>query len=274
VNAIRQRWSPPSASVKVRDALGEIGRNWTRLGEADPLWAVCVDGSRRGGRWDPAELLATGRREIAAAMANVDGLRLCARREHALDFGCGVGRLTAALTDHFTAVTGVDISSPMLAEARRLNPAGARATFVHNDAPDLRLFADASFDLVYSSLVLQHLPPELAHRYLAEFVRIARPGGAIAILVPTAHLRTARGLAYAYAPNQLIGWLQRSVFGYPAPMRMHTLPARVVRRVIEPVGARFVASQQHQGYGGHWRMATHFIAVPIACRPTLTLTGE
>jgi len=250
------------ATVKAQDGIDEVRRNWTRLGKIDPFWAVCVDDSRRGGRWDPAELLATGRQEISGAVANLDRLGLCPKRERALDFGCGVGRLTAPLADHFATVTGVDISEPMLAQARRLKPAGKQCAFVHNDAPDLRLFADACFDFVYSSLVLQHLPPALTVKYLAEFVRIVRPDGAIALLVPVAHLRTPHGLVYAYAPYRMIAWFQLSIFGYPAPMRMHVLPPAQVRGVVEPLGARLAASEKHPGYGGHWRMATHFIAAP------------
>ncbi len=261
---LQRRASANPGSAKARASLDEVRRNWTKLGKADPLWAVCVDGSRKGGRWDPAELFATGRGEIADALASLDRLGMCRRREHALDFGCGVGRLTAALADHFTAVTGVDISLPMLAEARRHSPAGERATFVHNDSPDLRQFADSSVDLVYSSLVLQHLPPALTATYLAEFARIVRPGGVIALLVPVAHLRTPRGIVYAYAPRRLIAWAQLSVCGYPAPMRMHTLTAASVRGIMEPLGARLTATERHPGYGGHWQMATHFIAAPPA----------
>ena len=44
-------------------------------------------------------------------------------RDRALDFGCGVGRLTRALGDRFDAVVGVDISAGMVEQARRLNDA-------------------------------------------------------------------------------------------------------------------------------------------------------
>ena len=240
-------------------SLAGLRRDWTRLGEADPLWAVCVDPARRGRRWVVQEFLASGRAEIADAMAILDRLGLCARRDDVLDFGCGVGRLTAALAAHFTAVTGVDISPSMLAEARALHAGNDRCRFVHNDSPALSAFADESFDLVYSSLVLQHMPTGLAGAYLAEFIRLLRPGGAIVVLVPEAHLRTLRGIVYARAPHRLIGLIQRKVFGYPAPMQMRVLPAGLVRRLIDAPGGRLVASLPHAGYGGHWRMTEHFI---------------
>jgi SAM-dependent methyltransferase len=240
-------------------SLAGLRRDWTRLGEADPLWAVCVEPARRGGRWDVQEFLASGRVEIADAMAALDRLGLCAGRDDALDFGCGAGRLTAALTAHFRTVTGVDISPPMLTQARALHADNQRCRFVHNDRLTLGMFADESVDLVYSSLVLQHMPTDLAGSYLAEFIRVLRPGGAIVILVPEAHLRTPRGIVYALAPRRLIGLIQRKVFGYPAPMQMHVLPADLVRRLVDPHGGRLAASVPHAGYGGHWRMTEHVI---------------
>jgi SAM-dependent methyltransferase len=247
--------------------LARLSRDWTTLGQEDPLWAVCVDPARRGGRWDVAEFLASGRAEISAAIGRLDELGICLARGDALDFGCGVGRLTAALADHFGSVTGVDISQPMLDQARQLHAGNQRCTFIHNESADLRAFPDASFDLVYSSLVLQHMPPDLAAGYLLEFLRVLRPDGAAVILVPEAHLRTPRGLAYAYAPDALLGLIQRRIFGFPAAMQMHNLPARRVRQLVEPAGARLAASDPRSGFGDHWQMTMHFIARSSASAP-------
>lgn len=242
--------------------LDQIREAWTALGAEDPLWAVCVDRDRRGGRWDIAEFMATGRAEVALVMDRLDQLGICPAKVTALDFGCGVGRLTGALNDFFGAVTGVDIAEPMLARARTLYADRPGCTFLANDLPDLSIFGDGTFDLVYSSLVLQHMPRDLAAGYLREFVRILRPGGAIAIVVPQAHLRTPSGLVYSLAPQPLIGFLQRTFFGYRAAMQMHTLPAWRAARIVESAGARLIASDPRPGVGPHWHFACHFIARP------------
>jgi SAM-dependent methyltransferase len=243
-----------------RDSLDQVGRDWSSLAAEDPLWAICVDPARRGGRWDVAEFMASGRAEAGQVLARLDELGICPARDAALDFGCGVGRLTAALADHFGSVTGVDIAAPMLDRARSLLGGRPGVEFVQNTRPDLSAFASASFDLAYSSLVLQHLPPDLAAGYLRELVRVVRPGGAVVIVVPEAHRRTLRGRVYAYAPQALIGLIQRRAFGYPAAMRMHTLPARRVSQIAEPAGGHLVASDPVSGVGDHWHMARHFIA--------------
>ena len=240
--------------------LAALRRDWDTLGEADPLWAVYVDPVKRGGRWQVDEFLATGRAEIAVAMRELKELGLAGRHEAALDFGCGVGRLTAALSEHYETVTGVDVSPAMLDHARRINAANDRCRFVGNDRPDLSQFPDGSFDLAYSSIVLQHLTPELSDGYLRELIRVVRPGGAVVVVVPERHLRTPRGLVYAYAPRPLISWMQRTVFGYPAPMRMQTVPARRIGTLAGQLGAQLVRSQPRP-WPGHWLMLAHYIKV-------------
>ena len=73
----------------------------------------------------------------------------------------------------------------MVATAQELAGNNERVHFVVNDRPDLSLFGDASFDLVYSNIVLQHMPPELARAYLAEFFRVVREGGFVVFQIPS-----------------------------------------------------------------------------------------
>jgi SAM-dependent methyltransferase len=245
--------------------LDEVRADWTRLGADAPLWAVCVDPAKRDGGWDDDEFLASGAREIASALERLDALGLRPEGGRALDFGCGAGRLSNALADHFDAVVGVDISAPMLAEARRLDRSGGRIEFRLNDAPDLAGLPDASFDLVYTDLVLQHLPPALAAGYVREFARVVRPGGAMVIGVPARERRTFKGLVFRYAPWPAIRFAQRALLGYPAPMRMHPLPADRLAALLAPAGARIAASDPYWG-GDHWEHLRHYVAVDGGAR--------
>jgi SAM-dependent methyltransferase len=157
--------------------LEHVRAAFEKAGREDPLYTVLTDPSRRGNKWDPEEFFRIGRDEIESIMAYVREKGWKVGRGAALDFGSGVGRLTQALAAHFDRVTGVDISSSMVAAAANYNRHGERVTYLQNAEPHLRLLPDASFDFVYSSITLQHVPPDAALAYVGEFIRVLKPGG-------------------------------------------------------------------------------------------------
>jgi 2-polyprenyl-3-methyl-5-hydroxy-6-metoxy-1,4-benzoquinol methylase len=173
--------------------LDEVRRDWERLGSEDPLWAVLMRPGTRHGGWDEGAFLATGRTEADVALAHLAAICPTTPLTRALDFGCGAGRLSQGLAAHADVVVGIDVSASMLETARRLDRTAGRCTFVLNTHDDLRDVDDGSFDLVYSSLVLQHLPSDAAQRFLAEFGRVVRPGGATIVQVASEPTRRPRG---------------------------------------------------------------------------------
>ncbi len=163
--------------------LEHVKQVFEKYGESDPMYAVLTDHARRGGKWDPADFFAHGREETGRVMQYLTEQQLAFTPARALDFGCGVGRLTQALAEHFSHVTGVDISSTMVAAAERHNAAPDKVSYVMNDRPHLKLFANNSFDFVYSNITLQHVPPEPALHYIGEFLRIVSSGGLVVFQV-------------------------------------------------------------------------------------------
>lgn len=103
----------------------------------------------------------------------------------ALDVGSGPGSVTATLARAAApdgVALGVDISEPMLARAVR-NHAGPHTGFLRADAQRLPL-RDETVDAVVSIAVLQLIPDPVAA--LKEIARVLRPGGRVALMVPTA----------------------------------------------------------------------------------------
>lgn len=159
---------------------------WKKLGDLDPLWAILSDPQKEGGKWDLQEFFASGKREIDEIMARVEKMGLTPTGGTALDFGCGVGRLTQPLTSYFREVHGVDAADTMIEKAKQFDsPAGACRYHV-NTRSDLSLFPDQTFDFIYSRIVLQHIPPDITRKYVAEFVRILKPGGLLVFQLPSA----------------------------------------------------------------------------------------
>ena len=159
-------------------------RDWEEMAAIDPLWAIMSAPEKRFGSWEIEEFLRTGQEEITGLMQSAGELALPQQRRRAIDFGCGVGRLTRALRSYFPECCGVDISSGMLEKARKLSP---ECEF--REASNLGSFPDKYADLIYSSLVLQHQPDKKHVKALiADMVRVLAPGGLLVFQMPL-HLR-------------------------------------------------------------------------------------
>ncbi len=117
-----------------------------------------------------------------------------------LDVACGTGNTAIPAAKKGAQVTGVDIASNLLAQARqRAQQAGVRAEFREGDAEQLD-FPDASFDIVISVFGGMFAPrPE---RVAAEFLRVFRPGGTIAMgnWTPTGFVGKMFGVTAKHVP--------------------------------------------------------------------------
>lgn len=164
---------------------GALRRHWERLGRRDPYWAVLTDPEKQGGGWDVEAFFHSGAAEIEAVLRRAEASGMASSRRRALDFGCGAGRLTQAMATHFARCDGVDISDSMLQVARQHDRYPDRCTYHLNASPDLALFADASFDFVYSTLVLQHMEPRYSKPYIRELLRVLAPGGLLVFQLPS-----------------------------------------------------------------------------------------
>ncbi|MCE1178621.1 MAG: class I SAM-dependent methyltransferase [Micrococcales bacterium] len=242
-------------------SLDRTRRDWTTLGAEDPLWAVLVSPSTRHEGWQPDDFFRTGREEIEGLLDKVRGLGLTPGTGAAIDFGSGAGRLAQALRDHFDRVVGVDVSPTMIERAQALD-VEHRVEFVLNEAEDLSRFPDGSFDFANSALVLQHIPPPYAAGYLAELVRVLRPGGIAAVQVATRPDRSWRGVLTRVLPRPAMRFLQKQVLRYPAPMEMHPLSAGDVATAAAQHGGVVRAAWDEDMYGGHWVYTRYVIEKP------------
>jgi ubiquinone/menaquinone biosynthesis C-methylase UbiE len=233
-------------------SLDRLRKDWEAFGAADPLWAVYSDRKVKGSKWDPAEFFATGVEEIRSLMSFLGAQPLTIVPGRALDFGCGVGRLTQPLADHFGSVCGVDIAASMLEVARTYNTKPDRCEFMLNQKPDLSLFAPDSFDFIYSNIVFQHMSPELTRRYLQEFFRVLKPGAVAVFTLPSTPRRTIKGWFYRWVPSAMIHVYKRVRDGYGATMEMHAIDRRVVEPFLQATGFAIADVSSSASAGPNW----------------------
>jgi len=104
----------------------------------------------------------------------------------AMDFGCGLGRLTFALAKIFRTVYGCDQSEPHLSIASQqaaVRAPGKDVRFKINTM-DLKDVVDQQVDFVLSLITLQHMPPVLMEHYIRQFCMVLKSRGVCYFQVP------------------------------------------------------------------------------------------
>ena len=242
-------------------------QDWEDLGDLDPWWAVLAHPERRFGHWDLDAFFRSGETEIARLMTDIERLGYPARRERALDFGCGVGRLTRALSRHFRRCSGIDVSAPMIAAARTQNAAFSNCEFIVNARSDLQIFPDDHFDLIYSVLVLQHLPSrDTIGAYVTDLARILAPDGLLVCQIPS-HIPLRRRLQLRrrlYGVLRSVGVGRRVLYDRLGlfPMRMTSLAEHDVRALLAAAGARILETRTDEMASTAIPSRTYYVTKP------------
>ena len=131
-----------------------------------------------------------------------------------LDIGSGIGRMNEFFARDFQKVEGIDISPTMVEIAKRRLSGLPNVSFTATTGETIP-FQPATFDLVFSYLVFQHIDNIPAiERYFREIYRTLKPGGVAKI-----HLRTGLGVrrwvwsyGVSFAPEAAAQLAERSGF--------------------------------------------------------------
>ncbi|MFL5859714.1 MAG: class I SAM-dependent methyltransferase [Solirubrobacteraceae bacterium] len=138
--------------------------------------------------------------------------------DRVLDLGCGAADLTADLARATPQVTGADIAEAALERARRRHPElDLRLMAIDGPLP----FDDGSFDVVWSSEVIEHVADTA--RWLSEARRVLAPGGRLLLTTPD-HGRL----------RLLIGGVER--YSDPLGDHLHLYTARSLRELLDGFG--------------------------------------
>lgn len=156
--------------------------DWNQMARENPYYYVVTwDEFSSPTQCDTTAFFESGKKSVAEVLG---WLQVQPQRDWSvLEIGCGLGRLTRTLNGMFDRVVGVDVSSEMIHRARQLTP---ELDVREVNGINLSEFPDQSFDLVFSILVLQHLPSEsTVLSYIAEMARVLKPNSRALFQVPT-----------------------------------------------------------------------------------------
>lgn len=204
--------------------MADSDHEWRRWGERDPYFGVLAHPRFRKDRIEDnrTEFFELGRLTVEERLAAAEEHFGSFERGRALDFGCGVGRLSLPLATHFGEVLGLDISPAMLAEARDNAGRVGITNLSLEDSDDMLTRATGSFDFVLSCIVLQHIPVLRGLRIIERLLAVAGPRGIVALQICTKRPGD-RGSRLRY-------WAQRNIPGV-----RHAFNLRNGRPLREPL---------------------------------------
>lgn len=240
---------------------------WDTMGKENPLWAVLTDNAK----WKTEEFFLTGKKEIDILLQDITQMKIRIKCRRALDFGCGVGRLSQALAKHFQSVAGVDISPSMIEAARSFNQYPDTCRYYCNIAADLSLFPDNHFDFIYSTITLQHMEQALAKNYLREFLRVMTPHGLLVFQIPHGPASTLKGWIIRLLPSRLLdivrgsGWsgvLRAAVHLPVTKMEMHAIARNDMISFLEKQGGVVTVRPDTQA-GSGWVSLQYWVQKPL-----------
>lgn len=149
--------------------------DWERRARENAPFYVCTTAAD-----SEASFAASGERDLDERV--LDGLTV-SREWRVLEIGCGVGRLVKPLSKRVARVVGVDLSQEMLRRATEYCDGLPNVELRRTDGR-LDFLADASFDLVFSHIVFQHVPRKAyVEAYFRDAFRVLTPGGIFRVQV-------------------------------------------------------------------------------------------
>lgn len=229
---------------------------WHALGESKPHWSVIT-----AEEYEPANIdrtmdafYSSGENNVTTLLRTLERngivpsqLRTC------MDFGCGVGRLSAALARQFEAVVAVDVSASHLAIASQaLAQRNLKNVTTHRLETVDGLERLPRCDLVFSLIVLQHNPPPVMRMLFAGLLGRLAPGGVAVLQLPT------------YMPGGYRFDVEEYLEGGGREMEMHALPQAEVFATARAAGVVVleVLEDGWTGFGSGSRSNTFVLRRP------------
>jgi SAM-dependent methyltransferase len=163
--------------------LKQLEKDWEINARVNPATAIANwSGLRKGesGQWTPEAFFSLGEREFKHFLTHW-GYQPTGE-ERALDIGCGMGRLTRAMSHVFREAHGVDIAPTMIDLARQHHRNYSNVFFHHGPGHSFPMFPDDCMDVVFSYIVFQHMPEEAVLSCLRDIMRILVPNRGQAFL--------------------------------------------------------------------------------------------
>jgi ubiquinone/menaquinone biosynthesis C-methylase UbiE len=156
----------------------------------------------------------------------------------------------------------------MINLAEKYNFHGNRCKYFLNDKNNLTLFKDKSFDLIYTNIVLQHMKPKYAKKYIKEFLRILSEQGILIFQIPSERVRSKKNIRkvlrsiFSTVLIDQLFYLRvylKYIFNKEPRMDMYSIDKKEMVSFVEENGGKVVDIVKDQINHGNWESYIYYV---------------
>ncbi len=170
------------------DCVAKVRAQYAKVGPTEPHFAVAVDSPEilDSVEANISQFWATGHVQAQELLAPLEHFGLTElKNKTAVEFGCGVGRLSLGLAGKFKQLHSYDVSDSQITLAKKASiDAGLHNCQFHLSSGN-PFAALESADFFYSKNTFEHYPPPLIHQFIRNALRSLKPDGFALFQVPT-----------------------------------------------------------------------------------------
>ena len=158
---------------------------WNMCAADNAMRHIAVD------HWENEDVFhGSGEKDIDKILSFLDKDLLKNVNYRVLEVGCGIGRLLKPFALRYPNLDfyGVDVSSEMIRKGELRLLELPNVNVFSGNGKDLKLFEDNFFHLIYSYIVLQHIPRKFVQNYISEISRTLADKGLFIFQLPVRQL--------------------------------------------------------------------------------------
>lgn len=219
------------------DCVAKLRSRYAKVGPTEPHFAVAVESIEALNSIDKniSQFWATGHVQAHKLLQPLEGFGLTGLdSKTAVEFGCGIGRLSLGLASKFKQLHSYDVSDSQITLAKKASVDAA----VHNCQFHLSsgnpFAALEPTDFFYSINTFQYYPPPIIHQFIRNALRSLKPDGLALFQVPTFQ----SGYSFSIAK-----FLSKDIVGAPR----HCLPQHAIFALIAEAKCELLEVKEEQG---------------------------
>ncbi len=227
-----------------------IKKSWEELAIIDPFYAILTRENKFGKRWEKEEFYKTGRIQVDGIFQFLQAKNISVNWESALDYGCGVGRLSEALADSFRNVLGLDFSREMISLANS-NKKHSNIEYSVISGDSLSNLESNTLDFTISYITLQHNLPGIQLKLIKELLRVTKSNGVLIFDIAEKRgiLNYFYNLVWRISPRvgnhvlyilQRLGWITKGYYKEGASFQIYTIKRKKIEKIFRKEGRNFL----------------------------------